>query len=302
MIPQFPDFKLLEYTDKKDVENLLQGFPTYSDFNFTSLHVWNVKNEMLISKLNGNLVVCFSDYITGNPFMSFLGIKEASETAAILIAHSKAKYDLPMLKLIPETVIQFLPESDFCLIPERDSFDYIYPVPFFKLLSEQPAKCKPATLLRSFLKSYPLYAVTTLPLIDTNTDELRCIFRRWADNRGMDYRSLHEFLAFDRLLKSNNRNISVTTMAVSDALVGFIVIEILDQENAICHFFKANVSYKGVYDSLLWEVGKMLDDRGIQYLNFEQDLGIDTLRQSKEKYKQHSFLKKYIVERKANRL
>jgi len=143
---------------------------------------------------------------------------------------------------------------------------------------------------------------TTFPLIDTNTDELRCIFKKWASSRGVNYRSLHEFIAFDRLLETCDENISVTRIAINGIQVGFIITEMLNQEDAICHFYKADFSYKGLYEALLWEAAKMLNDRGIQYLNFEQDLGIDTLRQSKEKYKQHSFFKKYIVERKADRL
>jgi len=197
LIPQFPDFKLLEYNDRRDVEDLIQKLPAYSDFNFTSLHIWNVRNEMQISRFNENLVVRFSDYITGDPFISFFGIQDVAHIAMTLIAYSEHNHGLSSLKLIPETVAILLPQSDFNIGPDRDAFDYIYPISFFKSLAEQPAKCKPATMLRAFIKSYPHYTTTTLPLIDTNTDELRLIFKKWACSRGVNYRSLHEFIAFE---------------------------------------------------------------------------------------------------------
>jgi hypothetical protein len=51
------------------------------------------------------------------------------------------------------------------------------------------------------------------------------------------------------------------------------------------------------FSTILWEAAKVLHQYGINSLNFEQDLGIENLRRSKEKYKQHTFLKKYTIEK-----
>lgn len=73
MIPKFPKFKHIELIDKEEIEKITQKFPPYSDFNFISMWSWDIKVEMIISKLNNNLVVRFTDYLTGYPFFSFLG-------------------------------------------------------------------------------------------------------------------------------------------------------------------------------------------------------------------------------------
>ncbi len=39
MLPQFPQFKPLELTDKSDIEAITKQHLPYSDFNFVSL--WN---------------------------------------------------------------------------------------------------------------------------------------------------------------------------------------------------------------------------------------------------------------------
>jgi len=46
MIPEFPQFKNLELTDKIDVEKFTSKFPPYSDFNFVSMWSWDIKGEM----------------------------------------------------------------------------------------------------------------------------------------------------------------------------------------------------------------------------------------------------------------
>src|SRR3989338_5939738 len=108
MIPKFPKFKKLELSDKKDIEKFTSKFPPYSDFNFVSMWSWDIKGEMRISILNENLVVRFTDYITGEPFFSFLGNNKVNETAEALIDLSKKEGLKPMLKLVPELVVQQL--------------------------------------------------------------------------------------------------------------------------------------------------------------------------------------------------
>ena len=116
MIPQFPEFKKLELSDKEEIQKMTQKYPPYSDFNFVSMWSWDIKGEMRISVLNENLVVRFTDYITGKLFYSFLGDNEVSETAKKLLDLSKAEGLTPELKLIPEHSVKNLDLSKFNLI------------------------------------------------------------------------------------------------------------------------------------------------------------------------------------------
>ena len=102
-IPFFPKFKNLEISDKKEVETITHQFEPYSDYNFVSLWSYNVKEEIQISKLNDNLVIKFTDYISGNPFYSFLGNNLVEDTISKLLKHSKTLNIPPLLKLIPES-------------------------------------------------------------------------------------------------------------------------------------------------------------------------------------------------------
>ena len=82
---EFPKFKSIELSDKQEVEKITFRFPPYSDFNFSNLLAWDLKREMGFSILNNNLVVKFTDYVNGQPFLSFLGDNMVNETARELI-------------------------------------------------------------------------------------------------------------------------------------------------------------------------------------------------------------------------
>src|SRR6185436_18619332 len=108
MIPEFPEFKKLELTDKEEVEKFTSKFPPYSDFNFVSMWSWDIKGEMRLSMLNGNLVVRFTDYLTGELFYSFLGNSKVNETAEMLINFSRKEGLGAKLRLVPEDSIKGL--------------------------------------------------------------------------------------------------------------------------------------------------------------------------------------------------
>ena len=112
MIPEFPQFKKLELSDKKDIEKFTSKFPPYSDFNFVSMWSWDIKGEMRLSVLNNNLVVRFTDYLTGNPFYSFLGDNKVNETAEQLLELSKNEGLKAELKLIPEDSVRSVDKSE----------------------------------------------------------------------------------------------------------------------------------------------------------------------------------------------
>src|SRR6185295_15686005 len=101
-------------------------FPPYSDFNFVSMWSWDIKGDMRICQLHGNLVVRFTDYITGEPFYSFLGNHEVNDTARQLLELSKKEGFELALKLVPEESIKHLDNMTFHIVEDRDHFDYIF--------------------------------------------------------------------------------------------------------------------------------------------------------------------------------
>ena len=126
MIPTFPEFKKLELSDRAEVEKITKRFQPYSDFNFISMWSWDVKKEMGLSVLNDNLVVRFSEYLTGEPFYSFLGTQKVDETAECIINLSVQSGLSPDLSLVPELAVSYFDAKKFSVSEQRDQFDYIF--------------------------------------------------------------------------------------------------------------------------------------------------------------------------------
>ncbi len=200
MIPVFPNFKKLELTDKKDVEKFTSNFPPYSDFNFVSMWSWNIHKSMMISQLNKNLVVLFTDYTSNKHFLSFIGENNIQETFTELVSFSKKKYHTDCLKLIPEEIINTIPKSVFKIEPDRDSYDYIYSLANMANMNNW-SKNTCGKTIRRFIKSNSNYNVKQFSVEDVPKDEYKKLFKKWAEIREIgDIFELNEYKAFERLL------------------------------------------------------------------------------------------------------
>lgn len=135
MIPQFPKFKAVEVSDRATVEAHTHRYPPYSDFNFTSLWAWDTSGERMISELNANLVVRFTDYSTHEPFFSFLGANEQDNTARTLLEHATETGIIAELRLMPQCSVADIRSSALHSIEDRNNFDYVYSVPEHSALS-----------------------------------------------------------------------------------------------------------------------------------------------------------------------
>src|ERR1700753_2385770 len=102
MEPLFPQFKKLQLEDILKIKNYTDNFPPYSDYNFVSIYSYNTQELIEFSFLNNNLVILFEDYITGEPFFSFLGNAFVNNTIHQLFTLATKKNILPNLQLIPE--------------------------------------------------------------------------------------------------------------------------------------------------------------------------------------------------------
>ncbi len=296
MLPEFPQFKKIELSDKEDVEKFTKKFPPYSDFNFTNIWSWDIHQKMMLSQLNKNLVVLFNDYVSGEHFLSFIGEDKISETALELIAFSKKNYQVDFLRLISEEVVNIIPKSILTTEPDRDSFDYIYSIAHLANMSNWSQNSS-GKRIRKFIRSNPNYTVKQSSTMEIPKDEYRKMFKKWAENKNIDtHFKLNEYKAFERFLQIDSKNIKYISLYINNILAGFTAYEVLSNDFAISHFAKADIGYHhAINDILNWEEAKALNAKGITYFNWEQDLGMQGLRYSKEKYKHSFFLKKFIV-------
>jgi hypothetical protein len=298
VIPTFPKFKPLEWADRTEVQHFTDGLPPYSDFNFTSLHCWNTRKKMMVSQLHENLVLLFYDYITEKPFLTFIGKGDLEETALQLIDYSQNHYQTGMLKLIPESVATHLPEKEFTIVPDEDSHDYVFGVPYLASFGGSNLSRSANVGVRHCednMNLYPHLTVKSFAQSELKTAEYIDLFKHWAKSRSLDHRELNEYGAFELFLQNTEIQFDVVSIYDEAKLIAFAAYEILQSSYAVNHFLKAEKSYKGLSERLHFEMGKNLQAKNIEYLNCEQDLGLPGLRQSKRKFKPVFFLKKFTI-------
>ncbi len=297
IIPEFPNLKDIELSDKVHIKAFTSEFLPYSDFNFTAMWSWswNTNHKMMISQLNKNLVVLFNDYVSGEYFLSFIGKNKISDTALRLITYSREHYKVDSLKLIPEEIAEVLSKSEFKVVPDRDSYDYVYSVLDLANIDTW-SRSSLSKGIKQFIKKYPNYVIKQNTAQEIQKNEYLEMFEIWAKNKNIkDHFELNEYKAFKKSLQSDD-NIKITSLYIDNNLVGFNTHEIISNNYANSGFSKANIKYhKSIYAVLNWEEAKILKKQGVKYYNWEQDVGIENLRKSKMSYHPISFLRKYKV-------
>ncbi len=294
MIPTYPNFKKLELSDKKEIELHTEKFPPYSDFEFVSLWSWDVKEEVEVCWLNDNLVVKFTDYVMGSPFYSFLGTSRVNETCEQLLSLSSLRGYGSALGLVPHVSIEGLSGDVFAIYESREHFDYMYDIESHVTLAGGKLKAR-RNFLNGFLKLYPHYEAVHLDLSQAgDRAQVLDLCHRWEQHKG--YSIPNENAAHHRFLSGASQfKYTAVGIRLDDKLIAYCSTIMLPNGNANALFEKVDIDYHGVHALLRSEVAKDLNSRSHRYLNYEQDLGIESLRKSKMAYVPDHFLKKYSV-------
>jgi hypothetical protein len=259
----------------------------------------------MVSILNDNLVVKFTDYATNEPSYSFLGTNNVAETANALINLAKTEGITPVLTLIPEESVRGLFDSYFVIEEDKDNFDYVFSISDLAHLQGLKYKSK-RHLSKNFEKNIQseniVFKVSSL---DDSTihSEINLLLRCWENNKKSDnkiYDLDNEEEAIMKLISAKSyKQLLISRLYVYDNIVGFSIDELLPNKFVMSHFFKADSKYKGVYEFLNERVSEELLNRGFLFWNWEQDLGLESLHISKLNYRPVDFIKKYTICKKA---
>ncbi len=297
MIPAFPEFKNLEWSDRAEFETYSSCLAPHSDFNFVSVWAWNINETMKLSKLNGNLVILFNDFLTGEHYLSFVGKNKITETALELINFSNTNYGVPILKYVPEEIANDVVTSRLAVVVDESNCDYVLRVSDFAKSDQLTKKNgRVGQICRAFLRLYPDVQLKVCSINEADKTELRRLFTTWAGNKQLSTADLVEYKAFERYLQLTDEKIKVVSIYVDNIFVGFQTIEILSKGYATVDFAKVDVNYKGIFQILDWKTCEYLTNERIVYLNIQVDFGCKELRASKTKNcKPAFFLKRCIV-------
>jgi hypothetical protein len=260
---------------------------------------WNIKDEMAISVLHGNLVVSFTDYITGEKLYSFLGGNKVNETADKLLHLSRKEGLKPILKLVPEESVFGIDQSKFKIKEDPNHADYIYDT---MELGTMPGRkfVKKRNQVGLFIKNYPGAEVKILDLRDKNTKasiiNLSAEWLKFKIEKEKVFES-HEEVSVNRLLLAADAlDLFGVGIFFNGKMIAFMINELTSCEYAIAHASKVDRSFNGVNSFLIKKNAEALAKIGKKMFNYEQDLGLENLRDAKSRFRPVLFLKKYQVQ------
>lgn len=169
----------------------------------------------------------------------------------------------------------------FDVMDEPTGANYIYSL---QELVELPGRKfqKKRNLLAQASRSYTW---TVEPLSPWNTAEASLLTQSLLDETATDETLAHEARALEESLRHLECfGLEGILVRVDGKAVAFSVFEQQTADQAVCHFEKALREYKGLYQVINNETAKVLAARGLHFVNREEDMGDEGLRQAKLSY------------------
>lgn len=299
-LPSFPHFEPIKTTSKKAVNFYTSNHLPYATFSYLNVQVWDVYGDRKVSNLNGNLVLLNSDYETREPFLTILGVSDFTDSIKKLHVFAHQNNISRVLRSIPEESARLLSMHGLHITEERDGFEYIYSTEHLSLNSGSRFK-KKRKQVRIFEETYPHVKFVLEDLTSPKIhDQLVSTLKQWEMRKLENNKPCNSDLearALNRFLKNfDYQDVILSCLFDKEMMIGFSIDELLPNKFVMAHFVKADNNYKGIYEFLNERTAINLREYGGEYWNWQQDLGIEGLRQLKQSYHPVQYLKKYSVD------
>jgi hypothetical protein len=298
-LPQFPQFTILSDTDLDVLKNFYPNELGYSDFNLLS--IWGYMSQSCRwSTLGQTIIYEFCDYLTNEKFLTFASNNINIDTIEQIINFVKSKKDSysQVIKLIPESTISTLSGewvSRYELLLDRDNFDYILDIGDTANVIGSKYESKRHEYNR-FVKKNTDYEIMEYSKIhDQLLVDISNLFKMWASEKKLTEWQ-HEFNSLLRAISNESFLFWIFTLKVGTTFAGFAVIEPISQNTVMLHYWKTSALFTNAYGFLMIEICRILSSRGYSLLNFQQDIGLAHLRESKLRWHPKHFLRKFKVD------
>ncbi|MGD8401760.1 MAG: phosphatidylglycerol lysyltransferase domain-containing protein [Bacillota bacterium] len=289
-------FKPISIEAKKDFDRVLtRAQPESSDFNFSNLWMWASTYNLTAQFLPElDYWLLLARPTKWKPFF-FAPLGDWSDEDKLLAAWQRLKQAArtlqiqPMLRRVPRTILDKLLrlEPQLQCHEDRNTYDYLYKVESLIQLSGRKLHRK-RNQLNQFLRKYQWTYQAMDPEVAAVCLELKT---SWFDLKERN----DENEAMLRLLR-NFASLGLTggVIRINGEIQALTVGEPLNRQTALIHIEKANTDYDGIYAVINQQFVSRHWSHLI-YINREEDLGIEGLRQVKTSYQPWRLVEKYDV-------
>lgn len=268
-----------------------------ADFNFGNIFLWDRSFHQLVGEYGGRVIVmpCYEE----TPFYAYpVGTGALAPVLKALEAHA-AKNGIPFT--LRGVTAEHLPElqalyPDCEIESERPLWDYLYGAEKLATLAGKKLHGKRNHINRFEAENdwrFDAMTAADFPACLALVDKWNAENPEDADSGASDERMAIEraFEHFDAL------GLLGGVLRVDGRLVAFTLGEPVCGHTFVVHFEKAYADINGAYPMVNREFVRLVRERypSVQWINREDDMGLESLRQSKESYHPDRMVEKYTA-------
>lgn len=288
------DFKTPTKDDVPFIRKICENYGTMGcDFNASNIFIWRNKYSIKTCFFDGFLVLAY--FRNGNPWGYCFPIGEGDPTSVIAEIFKDAKQrditaTFVMLTDAQRDRLCAITGYEFNFTELKGDEDYIYTHYDLSMLPGKKYHAK-RNHISKFNRSYPNWSFTIINR-DNKADALY-VAEQWFKNNDIPFAKSDEYEAICIALENYDRlNMHGALLYVENKPVAMTMGSRINQVTFDILFEKALTEYEGVYAKINNEFVKTLV--GFEFINREEDMGIESLKKAKMSYHPVAILKRYI--------
>ncbi len=294
------EFHTITLSDKEWIDRHLmcENSPS-ADFNFGNMYIWDDHYRQLVCKAGDRTLTKVR--LHGKPAFVFpIGCGPLRPAVEALRKYAAAKEYPFLMRGITEKNKEQLEEEfpgGFCFCEEEKYADYIYDAQKLSTYSGKALHGKKNHCNRFEAE----HEWTFVPLTREQIPACEQMLSVWTEENAerLDESIVYEHAAIDRAFQYYEElKLEGGVLYADGKLLGFSFGEMTSRDTFNVHVEKASADINGAYPMVCRELTKMLIERhpGLAWINREDDMGLESLRKSKQSYKPAFLLRKYAAQ------
>lgn len=281
----------LSLKHKDFVSNSLKSLNNnLSEYSFSNLFLFRNIHKYAIDSEKSNFISGF----TYDKMKYIMPLHDVSQIGIDVIYNHLSNYDF-IFPIDKSAIDQFQVHDFFNISYCDDDSDYIYSC---RSLSELKGHelCRHRGIVRQFNKEHSVYINEICKSVK---NEIINILDSWQERSNTPKGINDYYPCLDAVKYFEDLSLSGFLYYVDDKPAGFQIGEQLNENTYVIHFSKAINKIIGLNQFMLHSISSNFHySKSYNYINYEQDLGINSLRYYKKSYCPINILKKYRVNRK----
>lgn len=289
------DFKPLEIQDKEIFDHFFrEDPPETSELTFTNLFIWSHQYHPLWTQWNNCLLIIYCPNETEPFALPPVGPGDKNKALDVLCDQLKGMTSKIKICRVDDSFInKYVDNSRYSCIPDRDNSDYVYSsIDLIQLSGRKYHRKK--NHINQFFKRYSYeYLELDMELVECFIDmqEEWCQMKECVEKPEL---LSEDYAIHTALINYEYLDFKGGAIKIDSRVEAFSLGERLNPRTAVIHIEKANPDIPGLYSA----INQLFCSRTwaeIEYINREQDLGVEGLRKAKESYHPHHMIDKFTI-------